>query len=87
MEEKILWKGNAGAVLMGLSEAFGAKNHELHISKLCAYGFCTNEPVLNYLYLIEIRGWKAVIILAPGLNLRHSTRYSISSVYCYRKFL
>lgn len=34
---------------MGLSKAFGAINHELHISKFCAYGFCTNEPVLNYL--------------------------------------
>lgn len=28
---------------MGLSEAFGAINYELHISKLYAYGFCKNE--------------------------------------------
>ena len=44
-------KGYTGAVLMNLSKAFDAINHELHIAKLCAYGFSKGslEVILSYL--------------------------------------
>ena len=44
-------KGYTGAVLMNLSKAFDTINHELHIAKLCAYGFSKGslEVILSYL--------------------------------------
>ena len=44
-------RGYSGAVLMDLSKAFGAINHELLIAKLYAYGFSKEflDLILDYL--------------------------------------